>query len=399
VLVAEVVQSGGALVGSLNQCSTNVIAIILMNPLRGRPIEFRELAWLALGAGILGTGGGTHPYLELLNIEKLYREGRSVALVSPNELDDNAVVAEVGYMGAPLASRERLTDPAHAVRPVALMESYTGQRFNAVMPSEIGTANGMRHMLVAAMLGLPVVDADSRGRGFPEMQMNSFAIGGLPLYPVAIADIRDNEVLLTRTLGPIWSERLSRPVCTEMGAIAAICRPPRTGAQVKRYAVQGSVSRAIALGRVVQCANDTNRDPVTALVEAAGGTLLFRGKVVEVVRQISEGFLRGAADITGMDEFDGQIFSVAFQNEYTIARLDGSIRASVPDLICILDSLTSEAVGTETIRYGMRVSAVGLPSPAVLTSAEGLCYVGPRAFGYDFDYVPLHAWTTGAREI
>ena len=64
-----------------------------------------DLKSLALGAGILGTGGGTHPYLELLNIEKLYRDGHQVSLLSPDALADDDVVAEVGFMGAPLVTK------------------------------------------------------------------------------------------------------------------------------------------------------------------------------------------------------------------------------------------------------------------------------------------------------
>ena len=39
-----------------------------------RTIDADELRSLAIGTGILGTGGGTHPYLELLNIEKLHED-------------------------------------------------------------------------------------------------------------------------------------------------------------------------------------------------------------------------------------------------------------------------------------------------------------------------------------
>ena len=38
-------------------------------------------------------------------------------------------------------------------------------------------------------MGLPVVDADSMGRAYPEAQMTSFAVRGLPMYPLAVADI------------------------------------------------------------------------------------------------------------------------------------------------------------------------------------------------------------------
>ena len=54
-----------------------------------------------------------------------------------------------------------------------------------------------------------------------------------------------------------------------------------------------------------------------------------------------------------------------------------------PDLICVLDSVSGEAIGTETLRYGQRVSVIALPSPEVYLCAKGMEHVGPRAFGFD----------------
>ena len=51
------------------------------------------------------------------------------------------------------------------------------------MSGEIGGANGLRSLMAAAVTGLPAVDADSMGRAFPEGQMTSFAIAGLPMLP------------------------------------------------------------------------------------------------------------------------------------------------------------------------------------------------------------------------
>ena len=57
-----------------------------------------------------------------------------------------------------------------------------------------------------------------------------------------------------------------------------------------------------------------------------------------------------------------------------------------PDLICVIDEVNGEAIGTETIRYGQRVVAVVLPPPEVFRSPEGLRLVGPAAFGYPIEY-------------
>ena len=65
---------------------------------------------------------------------------------------------------------------------------------------------------------------------------------------------------------------------------------------------------------------------------------------------------------------------------------DEAVCVTVPDLICLMDSVSGEAIGTETVRYGQRVTVIALPAPAILTSARGLKKVGPRAFGYDLDF-------------
>ena len=42
---------------------------------------------------------------------------------------------------------------------------------------------------------------------------------------------------------------------------------------------------------------------------------------------------------------------------------------------------------TEELRYGLRVSVVGLPAHPLLRTPEALAVVGPRAFGYaDVEY-------------
>ena len=49
-----------------------------MAPLR--PVSLDEIESIAIGAWILGTGGGGSPYLALLNLRRLYRAGTVVSL-------------------------------------------------------------------------------------------------------------------------------------------------------------------------------------------------------------------------------------------------------------------------------------------------------------------------------
>jgi len=345
-----------------------------------------QLEPLAIGAWILGAGGGGDPYHAYLNLRRLYEEGVSISLLDPDDLDDDALVAVVSTMGSPLVGEERLTDPEVAALAVRQMESHLGRSFDAVMSLEIGGSNAFQPLMVASVMGLPVLDADSMGRAYPEAQHSSFAIGDLKPYPLTLADVRDNAVVVAKVASWKWMERISRKVCAEVGSLAATCKAPRTGREVKEWGVLHTVTQAIRLGEVVMEARAAKSDPVAAVVDHAGGLLLFSGKVVDVERRATEGFLRGHAQMVGLDGDAGRAFRVDFQNEFTVGWVDDDVCVTVPDIICIMDATTGDAIGTEALRYGQRVKVVALPAPAVQVTPKGLEHVGPRAFGYDLDF-------------
>ena len=69
---------------------------------------------------------------------------------------------------------------------------------------------------------------------------------------------------------------------------------------------------------------------------------------------------------------------------------NGEVVCTVPDLICILNLEDGEPIGTEMLRYGLRVAVIGLPAPKELKTDMALAVVGPGAFGYpDVEYQPL----------
>ncbi|HZT90118.1 MAG TPA: DUF917 domain-containing protein [Stellaceae bacterium] len=349
-------------------------------------LDSDDIEALAVGAWILGTGGGGSPYLGLLNIRQLYAEGHRVSLMSPHDLHDEDWVAVVSNMGAPLVGQERLADSRNVARAVRMQEEYHGWKFRAVMSLEIGGNNAIQPLMAAAHLGLPVVDADTMGRAYPEAQMTSVAVGELRPYPCALYDPRGIEAIVTKVPSWRWMERASRKICVEMGSIAATCKAPRTGREVKEWGIHFTVSKAIAIGRRVREAQRRHEDPIAAILDEGGGKLLFRGKVVDVERRTTEGFLRGRAVIDGLDDDRGGRLELAFQNEWVVAWRDGEPLAMSPDLICVLDSVSGNAFGSETIRYGMRATVIALPAPAVFLTPKGLAHVGPRAFGYDLDF-------------
>ena len=67
-----------------------------------------------------------------------------------------------------------------------------------------------------------------------------------------------------------------------------------------------------------------------------------------------------------------------------------TVLACVPDLICVLDTETGEPITTEQLRYGQRVTVLGIPCSSKLRTPQALEVIGPQAFGYgEVTYVPM----------
>ncbi len=353
---------------------------------------------LAIGAGILGTGGGGNPYYGKLYVRRLLREGRRVYIVAPEDVPDDALVVSVGGMGAPTIGIERIHRGDEPLAALRALEQYLGQSVTHLVPGEIGGANALRPLAVAALAELPVVDGDGMGRAFPELQMDTFAIYGISATPAALADIEHNIVLFPRLRDAYTLERYARAVTVQMGGAAGFAFPVMSGTELRRVVIPYTISLAVQLGEAVLSARKEHTDPVAAALAVTGGSLLFYGKVIDVERRLSAGFARGTVRLEGLGEDRGSELQIEFQNENLIARRDGQVIATVPDLICLVDQETAEPVTTEVVRYGLRIAVLGIPAPAMLRTPEALAVVGPAAFGYrDVAYHPLPGTYGGDR--
>ena len=52
---------------------------------------------------------------------------------------------------------------------------------------------------------------------------------------------------------------------------------------------------------------------------------------------------------------------------------------------------TAEPVTTESLRFGQRVKVMAVSVPPIMRTPEALDAFGPRAFGFERDFVPLEA--------
>jgi DUF917 family protein len=344
---------------------------------------------IAIGAGILGTGGGGNPYYGKLQARRLIEDGATIEVVSLDEVPDDATVISVGGMGAPTVSVERIPRGDESLVALRALEQHTGRKADYLIPGEIGGSNSTRPMVVGAMAGLPVLDGDGMGRAFPELQMDTFSIYGVPIAPATLADPRHNTVVFPTVGDAHTLERYARAVTIQMGGSAGYAFPIMSGAQTKATAVPGTMTLARSIGDAVREARRTHADPVAAVLSFGDGVILFNGKIIDIERRMVAGFARGSVTIEGLADDRGERLRIEFQNEYLVAERGNEVLAVVPDLICIVDRETAEPVTTEILRYGLRVAVLGMPAPRMLKTPAALAVIGPQAFGYDTPYRPL----------
>lgn len=353
-----------------------------------RQITALQLDDIALGAAVLGTGGGGDPYIGKLMAKAAMDRNGPVTMLDPSEVDDDALVIPAGMMGAPTVMLEKIPRGTEIITAFEAIQNYLGRKATATMSVEAGGLNSTTPFVVAAELGIPLVDADMMGRAFPEIQMVMPSLYGIKATPMAIADEKGNSAILN-TINNKWTETFARTMTVDMGCLAMLAAFAMSGAQVKEAGVRRTITQIEMIGRTIRAAQAAHGDPIEAVRGATGGFVIWRGKVTDVVRRTETGFARGHALISGLGEFEGKSLRISFQNEFLIAQTEEEVLVTTPDLITVLDAETGHPITTETLRYGFRVAVLGMPCDRRWRTPDGLALVGPGYFGYNADYRPI----------
>lgn len=343
-----------------------------------------DIAPLARGCAVLGTGGGGEVVTSSLIARQALEEYGPVEIVTLDDLPSGGIVMPVGGIGAPSVSIEKLSagDEIDVIRTT--VEETTGNRVAALMISEIGGGNGVIPVAWAARTGLPLLDADAIGRAFPQVDMVSMNVAGIPPTLIVIADERRNVVSL-RACDGAWSELVARAVTDVFGGSAVMADYVISVRQARGAIIEGSVTQALRIGRAVT----ESAHPVEGLLDAVGALKLIEGKVVDVQRTTSGGFVRGSVVVEGYGPDTSRLLRIEIQNENLVVLEEGEVLASVPDLITVVDAQSADAIATEMLRYGQRVAVIAFACHPLWRTARGLEIAGPRAFDYDFDFTPV----------
>ncbi|MCW2898921.1 MAG: hypothetical protein JWO67_1186, partial [Streptosporangiaceae bacterium] len=183
-------------------------------------------------------------------------------------------------------------------------------------------------------------------------------------------------------------ERLARGAVITLGLANAISCYPMTAAQVAEHGISGSMSYCVELGRRLAAVRNGQAGAYQEFLRFAEAREFFSGKIVDIHRETTEGFARGTVIVEHFADAD-RTMRIEIQNELLVAFEGDRPVITAPDLICLLDHEDASPITTESLAYGQRVDVIGMPCAPEWHRDGFLELVGPRAFGYDIDYVPM----------
>lgn len=347
---------------------------------------------ITLGASILATGGGGDPEIGLLWAYNVLNKGKEIVLIHPEDVPEDAMIAMGGCLGAPVILTEKTPNGNELNIAFQKLSEYLNRDFVGVIPPEAGGVNTTVPMAVAGEMDLPVIDGDGMGRAFPELQMTSFHIGGVSASPVATINEKGFATIIDTT-DAYMAENIVRQTAMSYGGISWIAGYPMSGQQLRETCIPNTVSLTLELGKKVREARHVHDDPIKVVEELTGGWNAFKGKIVDINRDFgaesTKGFSMGQVIMEGLGNHKGSRAVIEFQNEWLKLTIDDQLICLPPDLITILDSETAEPIRTDIVKYGYRGTIVVIPAHERMKTEKAIEVCGPRAFGYDLDFVAL----------
>ena len=375
---------------------------LLADELKIKELNETELIDMLRGSCIQSTRS-CDPDPSISLIKEAIKSGKKFKMISVDDFPDDGIVVAVQGIGGGgpweyviertnSQGLDVLSESKRNNLVVDLLSEFLGKEVTAIIRSEAAEATATA-LLVAAERNIPILDAGITGRAVPEVQQSIPWISGIASIPTAIVTPWGDEIIIKHAIDEYRVEDISRAIAVASAGDAVITMTPMNGKQIKYATLKNNLSDAIKFGRVTREAVETNSDPIDALLNASSGYKLFQGLVTKSVEKGDRGFNWIDVEISGTDDFSGKTYKVFVKNENIIGWLDGEIDAMSPDYIYNLDPTTGRSImsnaGIGSYPIGQEVVLIGLPSADQWRSNMGIELMGPRHFGFDFDFIPI----------
>jgi hypothetical protein len=391
-------------------CSVPGMSAVTGQEPQTRILKEQELVDMLVGSCIQSTRG-CDPEQSIKKVKEALNQGKQFKLISTNNFPADWMVVAVQGLGGGGAwehviertQRQNLptiTEAEANSRVVDLLSEHMGKEVKALIRSEAAEATTTA-LLVAADKGIPTLDAGITGRAVPEVQQSIPWINGIASIPTAIITRWGDEIIIKHAVDEYRVEDIGRAIAVASGGSATITMTPMSGEQLQRGAITGNLSEAILFGKTVREARQAGKDPIAALLDASNGYKLFQGIVTKSDERGDRGFNWVDVEIEGINEYAGHTYKVFVKNENIVAWLDDEVDVISPDYIYNLNPETGESTtgggGVGGYPLDVEVVMVGVPAPEQWRNEKGIKLIGPRHFGFDFEYTPIEKLQAGRK--
>ena len=180
-----------------------------------------------------------------------------------------------------------------------------------------------------------------------------------------------------------------------VGGGTVTVRCPVRGATLRKIAIGGTVSKAIAIGRAMREAQARDADVTEAVIGASGGVRLFDGAVSGLTWEDRGGFMWGEYTLRGIGRSAGHMLKIWLKNENEISWLDDQPYVITPDLLCAVEAGSGKPFTNSNLREGLEMTVFAVPSDPMWRTPQGLALAGPTHFGFDLPYRPMEELVGG----
>ena len=356
------------------------------------------------GCLFMATGGGGDPGTGAAILAAALADGLDLGWTDKALIGDETLTAMVYGMGsiAPAGadqddllrglavSSEPRSEARGMQEAVGVLSEFLGEPIGCIVVSELGAYNSPAPLVVAARLGIPVVDGDYSGRAVPEEMQSTPHVYGVASDPLASVDQWGNTTIVAKAANSYMLERVGRHLSMAGITGTSVASTAIRADRMKQILVPGTLTQCLDIGRACRLAAERGADPVDAALKIVDGWRLFEGTVTEKRWEDSGGFMVGGLAMDGTGRSAGRSLRAWFKNEIHVTWLDGEPWVCSPDLVTLVRPQTGRGYTNTEIDVGDEVVAVGMRGldamrePRTLQSASG-----PAYFGFDISYVPI----------
>lgn len=355
------------------------------------------------GCTFYGTGGGGLPERGLESLLSELEQGKEVGWIDVSELPDDALTVCPFLMGsiAPhtpevLEEMKRfgLTKPLYdhkntLAKAIMELSLYTGKKIDAVVPIELGGANTPSALAAGLVNGIPTVDGDYTGRAIPEIPQTTPYLFEKTLWPISSVDAWGNVSIIKDVINYAMAERIGKLISTAAYGLTGDAGFLMPASEMKKVIIPGTLTECYNVGKLIREAREEGKDPVQEVTKTLDGWILIRGKVTGKEWEDRVGYYWGTHTITGEGEYANDVVKIWFKNENHVCWKNDEVIVTSPDIITVVNADNGEPIANPTLAIGDHVAVIGLKARSVFRTQKGIDILGPRAFGFDFDYVPI----------